>query len=397
MKTQECHICLEDLHKDLVACPCGHIYHEDCIIHALQVNKQCPICRRQTSPHHLIRLFLEIPKPSLLSTSTHTTHNDNRELHERAELLKDRLHRTKEQVEKLLLSLKQVSHQNHTLEKEKEEMLKRVIDVVKENNGIKQKYHKCQLELERQMETSRQLQLNQSILQYLETCDDDALENDLQNPQQVIRALKTTCRYRHDQCQKLVREKTLLKQELERVQALKNTNTRSNSMLNMQGSRIRRKEDCINYKPKQFKKRKVEIQEQTTPLSTDVKSCFSASAYTDVPVRHTDNLVEAPNRRHMGYLKGFGGAPVLNIKQGTSKPICRQGYDETGKLTTYFFPTCPSTRGPVQSSVKPTKTIRHLSTSTLDKFAEKSRQSRTKARTMTNQGLQSWITTNNSE
>lgn len=42
----ECIICLSSLESDLLAAPCGHVYHENCLTTWVNVNKSCPLCKK---------------------------------------------------------------------------------------------------------------------------------------------------------------------------------------------------------------------------------------------------------------------------------------------------------------------------------------------------------------
>lgn len=49
-----CAICLGDLRDDHTTSlsGCGHVFHSACIVHALQHNRSCPLCRFQPSTSH---------------------------------------------------------------------------------------------------------------------------------------------------------------------------------------------------------------------------------------------------------------------------------------------------------------------------------------------------------
>lgn len=57
----ECIICMESLEADshMSACPCGHVFHEDCLFRWLSSDQQtCPQCRAHVEESSVIkRLF----------------------------------------------------------------------------------------------------------------------------------------------------------------------------------------------------------------------------------------------------------------------------------------------------------------------------------------------------
>lgn len=42
----ECPICFHDIitQKNIMALPCGHLFHEKCITSWIKINRVCPIC-----------------------------------------------------------------------------------------------------------------------------------------------------------------------------------------------------------------------------------------------------------------------------------------------------------------------------------------------------------------
>lgn len=59
-----CTICRDTLHwgPHPQSLPCGHVYHESCIIIWLQNNSNCPFCRQTTTFEQLQRIFLQKPE-----------------------------------------------------------------------------------------------------------------------------------------------------------------------------------------------------------------------------------------------------------------------------------------------------------------------------------------------
>ncbi|KAJ0409018.1 hypothetical protein ATCC90586_005202 [Pythium insidiosum] len=319
VKSQECHICLEDLRQDLAACPCGHVYHEMCILQAMEVNAQCPICRRQANGRQLIRLYFDVPADSNASgTGTATisvsTSGDRygdshtAALNDRVAVLIDRLQWQKKQHEMLLTEMKRLRHQSEQLLTDKQTLMQRVTALEMNKNELLSKVAKYQVELSRQAEASRQMALNQSIINYLNTCDGEALEEEVQNPRELIAALKKACKFRHDQYQKVVKEKMRLKAMLQGagpqpVVARKSEEAderafgKARLKSPMENKRVLHAHDYAQ-PPHEMKKRRVTISPPPAAMNTaqpaatspfvpraEPSSAFRANAYTDVAVR----------------------------------------------------------------------------------------------------------------
>lgn len=219
VKSQECHICLEELRQDLVACPCGHVYHHACILQALQVNTQCPICRRYAAESHLITLYFDVPgeapsphraDPSSISSSSGDGGGANSrdefrsrpaeemhvaKLNERVSMLVERLQWQKKQYDLLIVEMKRVRHQSEQLVMDKQALMQRVSNLEANKSVLVNKVAKYQIELSRQAEQARQTAVNQSIIAYLNTCDAEAMEEEIQNPRELIMALKKACAF----------------------------------------------------------------------------------------------------------------------------------------------------------------------------------------------------------
>jgi hypothetical protein len=388
-KTQECHICLEDLRAELVACPCGHVYHYECIVQALEVNKQCPICRGRATPSQLIRLFLEVPEPSAEQSNAHLVVNAQSShepqvaaLNERLAVVIEALRWQKKQNDVVVEQLKSSRHQTEQLYVDKQTLLQRVGALETNKNELLSKVAKYQIELSRQAEAARQLAVNQSILNYLNTCDADALEDDVQNPRELVAALKKACKFRHDQYQKVVKEKAKLKAMVQTLQQQLggggvhhdvDDETSVIGHMNRAGkhkmkspAEAKRSYSATEYTtshPHEVKKRKVTISPaggaaasaSTSATASGLpsfaprgeSSTFRSSAYTDVAVRPlaaTNNLPRNatgfarsnfnPNQYGSYNLMPSHEPPV----QASDRAVCRRGYDETGKLTNYFIP-----------------------------------------------------------
>ncbi len=51
----DCKICFEP-RKNTASTPCGHLFCWDCILKYAQIKAECPICRAQVQPKHLVRV-----------------------------------------------------------------------------------------------------------------------------------------------------------------------------------------------------------------------------------------------------------------------------------------------------------------------------------------------------
>ncbi|KAF1332003.1 hypothetical protein FI667_g3770, partial [Globisporangium splendens] len=409
VKSQECHICLEELRQDLVACPCGHVFHHACILQALQVNTQCPICRRYAAESHLISLYFDVPgePPSATNQSNPSggansrDHNGEGEpaeeeaqvakLNERVSMLVERLQWQKKQYDLLIAEMKRVRHQSEQLVMDKQALMQRVSNLEANKSVLVNKVAKYQIELSRQAEQARQTAVNQSIVNYLNTCDAEAMEEEIQNPRELIMALKKACKFRHDQYQKVVKEKTQLKAMLQSVQQ---------HLPHHPQQQLQQKEDdrigkgklkggfsngsskrhySMDYAntaaphPLELKKRKTDpsslnsIPAPTVPESSapvhftprNESAGFRANAYSDVSVRPVTAARPTfsrssfnPNQYGAYNLTPANEPPV----QMSNHAVCRRGYDETGKLTNFFLAKEPK-RGATHSGQQQQKTI----------------------------------------
>ncbi|TMW68656.1 hypothetical protein Poli38472_006124 [Pythium oligandrum] len=384
-KSQECHICLEELRQDLTACPCGHVYHEDCILQALEVNPHCPSCRGRATPRQLIRLYFDVPSNGDNSGdgsfvgSLHSGGADDAQvaaLNERVSILVERLQWQKKQHDMLLAEMKRLRHQSEQLMVDKQTLMQRVATLDVSRKDLQSKVAKYQIELSRQAAAARQMEVNQSIINYLNTCDGDALEDEIQNPRELITALKKACKFRHDQYQKVIKEKTRLKSM---VQSLQNRyegapSSSASHEMNDRVGKSKMKSPMENKRsypneyttphPLEPKKRRVTISPAgavslpgaslsaaaASSLAPNFAPCletsaFRASAYTDVSIRPVHQGMPRPqsgftrssynpNQYGSYNLTPSVEAPV----QATNHAVCRRGYDETGKLTNFFVP-----------------------------------------------------------
>lgn len=402
---QECHICLEELRQELAACVCGHVFHHACILQALQVSSQCPICRRFVSETHVVSLYFELPEPSCGATAaagtTAVQYPDSgvgstahvEKLSERVSALVERLKWQKKQYDALGAELKRTRDQSEQLVSDKQGLLQRVAALEANKSVLVNKVAKYQIELSRQAEATRQMTINQSIISFLDSCDSEAMEEEIQNPRELIIALKKACallhfkargvcvrvvvtllltdlsvggcvcstgKFRHDQYQKVVKEKARLKAMLQSSQLQQPPPQQSdNGKGKLRSSFDNTKRLYAEYTPPvphplELKKRKTESGQVSValspPSSADLahftqaseSAGFRANAYSDVSVRPVTNA--RPTFSRSSYNPNQYGAyniTPVNVPpvQASSHTVCRRGYDETGKLTNFFFPS----------------------------------------------------------
>ncbi|CAI5704956.1 unnamed protein product [Peronospora effusa] len=378
---QECHICLEELRRDLVASPCGHVFHHVCILQALQVKSQCPICRRRTDDADLVTLYFDVPSVNEASNGSETqdlpplqASGEINSLSSRVNMLMERIQWQNKQQERLVDELRRLRSQSEQLIMDKNTLAHRVGSLQATKTDLLNKIARYQIELTRQTEAARRVSVNQSIINYLETCDASAMEEEIQNPRELIMALKKACKFRHDQYQKVVKEKMRLKEMLNnsltqttqhqasgnaRVFKTKVRTASTTSETKREYSTPTAFETGVQPQIMETKKRKIDSSSVTPNLmpfyeqqSNDASvgftprldlAGFCSNAYSDVPIRPPSNPRQTFGRSSFSSnqygafgLMPSGQTPVqMTTSQAT---VCRRGYDETGKLTNFFLP-----------------------------------------------------------
>ncbi|KAG7393698.1 hypothetical protein PHYPSEUDO_004461 [Phytophthora pseudosyringae] len=376
--SQECHICLEELRSELVAAPCGHVFHHVCILQALQVNTQCPICRRRTGDADLITLYFDVPGAGeatgaeLHALRPAQASGDSVALSSRVNTLMERIQWQNKQQERLVDELRRLRCQSEQLLADKQTLAQRVGGLEAAKSELLTKVARYQLELTRQAEAARRSSVNQSIVNYLDTCDASAMEEEIQNPRELIMALKKACKFRHDQYQKVVKEKTRLKEMLRNTQPLaEQQHSGGHARV---GKSKARSAGAVAFESKRAyptfgpgleppvadnKKRKVDsssvgsnpmpfFEQQGndgglgfTPRTESAG--FRANAYSDVLIRPPSSSRQTFGRSNFNPNQ-YGAFNLMPSDQppvqmaGPQAAVCRRGYDETGKLTNFFLP-----------------------------------------------------------
>ncbi|POM67543.1 Hypothetical protein PHPALM_16440 [Phytophthora palmivora] len=373
LANQECHICLEELRRDLVAAPCGHVFHHICIIQALQVNTQCPICRRQTRDADLITLYFDVPSANTVQVQEikpAEASGDNVTLSSRVNTLMERIQWQNKQQERLVEELRRLRTQSEHLVADKQTLARRVGGLEATKTELLTKVARYQMELARQTEAARRSSVNQSILDYLETCDASAMEEEIQNPSELIMALKKACKFRHDQYQKVVKEKMRLKEMLRNSQPqpaqqltggnakVGKNKTRSATTFETKRAYTTSATFGTGLQQMENKKRKIDASVESNPMSfyqqqsnddgleftpRSESAGFRANAYSDVSIRPPPSSRQTfgrnnfnPNQYGAFNLTPSSQAPIQ--MDGPQAAVCRRGYDETGKLTNFFLP-----------------------------------------------------------
>ncbi|KAG6609836.1 uncharacterized protein IUM83_00902 [Phytophthora cinnamomi] len=375
--SQECHICLEELRRDLAAAPCGHVYHHVCILQALQVNTQCPICRRRTGDADLVTLYFDVPGGNDAAASPQKpaqASGDSAELSARVNTLMERIQWQNKHQQQLMDELRRLRSQSEQLLVDKQTQEHRVRGLEAAKNELLNKVARYQMELSRQAEAARRSSVNQSIINYLETCDASALEEEIQNPRELIMALKKACKFRHDQYEKVVKEKMRLKEMLRNTQPQPAQQPQSAGSARVgrpkgraatapletkrpypSGSNAMGFGTGIQPPVVENKKRKIDSVPSMafvgqhgsgdvvgfTPRSESAG--FRANAYSDVSIRPPPSARQTfgrsnynPNQYGAFNLTPASQPPVQMA--GPQAAVCRRGYDETGKLTNFFLP-----------------------------------------------------------
>uniref|UniRef100_M4BFU7 RING-type domain-containing protein n=1 Tax=Hyaloperonospora arabidopsidis (strain Emoy2) TaxID=559515 RepID=M4BFU7_HYAAE len=384
--TQECHICLEELRRDLVTAPCGHVFHHVCILQALHVNPQCPICRRRTDDSNLITLYFDVSNVHETVSSSRSEEmgtlapvansGDTKALSSRVNSLMERIQWQNKQQDRLVDELRRLRSQSELLLADKQTLSERVGALQDTKTELLIKVARYQMELTRQTEAARQSSVNQSILRYLETCDAAALEEEIRNPTELIVALKKACKFRHDQYQKVVKEKIRLKEilhnnlqpfsgQLQRTPATdrvaKTKHRAPTRALETKRAYLTPSAEVgMGLQPQMMtnKKRKMDA---TSSVAVDPVPCVEHKgnddsfgwnprlesmgfAYSDVPIRPPPPVSRQFFGRSNFYSNQYGASsstpssrPVVQTT-GSQAAGCRRGYDETGKLTNFFRP-----------------------------------------------------------
>ncbi|CAH0477097.1 unnamed protein product [Peronospora belbahrii] len=426
---QECHICLEELRRDLVASPCGHVFHHICILQALQVNSQCPICRRRTGDADLVTLYFDVPSANEAPNGSETqdfppvqASGEINTLSSRVNMLMERIQWQNKQQERLVDELRRLRSQSEQLVLDKQALAQRLGSLQATKTDLLNKVARYQMELTRQTEAARRSSVNQSIINYLETCDASTMEEEIQNPRELIMALKKACKFRHDQYQKVVKEKMRLKEML--------TNSLSQPLQHqtsgcsrMPRTKARTASAAFETKrayttqaayetgiPSQVleKKRKIDSSTVTSnPMPffeqqgneagleynprSDLES-FCANAYSDVPIRPPPNQRQTLGRSNFNPNQ-YGAFGVIPSSQppvqmtSSQADVCRRGYDETGKLTNFFLPKEADLRSMPREKMIPS--MQHLLNS-----QSRSQQQRVTSNDRQEYALTNWLRNN---
>ena len=56
----ECSICMEQMVKDLVSTPCGHVFHSVCLYNNQEYRSMCPLCRQRVQSMKNSNISLKI-------------------------------------------------------------------------------------------------------------------------------------------------------------------------------------------------------------------------------------------------------------------------------------------------------------------------------------------------
>ncbi|CAJ1028884.1 SNF2 family N-terminal domain/Zinc finger, C3HC4 type (RING finger)/Ring finger domain/RING-type zinc-finger/Prokaryotic RING finger family 4/Helicase conserved C-terminal domain containing protein, putative [Leishmania lindenbergi] len=77
LESRECIICLDTVNRPAIL-PCAHVFCEECITHALQATRRCPLCKRNSRPSELLLVPVEILGPTAQQLQTSAGGGDDR-------------------------------------------------------------------------------------------------------------------------------------------------------------------------------------------------------------------------------------------------------------------------------------------------------------------------------
>ncbi|CEG42110.1 hypothetical protein PPTG_13607 [Plasmopara halstedii] len=291
---------------------------------------------------------------------------DDVALSSRLNMLMERVQWQNTQQERLVNELRRLRGVSEKLLYDKEMLVQRVEELEATKNELISKVVRYQMDLSRQAEVVRKFSVNQSIIHYLETCDASAMEEEIQNPRELIMALKKACKFRHDQYEKVVKEKLHLKEMLRSVHprlthqqidgniSMARNKAQSASSMAFENKSAsptfteqivveskKRKIESTSISASAMLLRKQQVNDEDLKFPHQFEPVGSrAVAYSDVPLRPP-----ASSRDVFGH-SNFNSSGVFHLKPSSCPPlqnlvphatVCRHGHDETGKLTNSFW------------------------------------------------------------
>jgi len=156
----DCSICLADLTRgSLLVTPCGHPFHQPCLLQSLEHKPLCPLCKARVREAACHALFLPSVNGGILDTSLT---GETLELREKVQLLESQLRESQEGHKKMHSRLKDVEAKRATMMGE----LKALAHTYKVNEENRRAAEQTVVELEvRLAEQTRTAEQLQSLVQ----------------------------------------------------------------------------------------------------------------------------------------------------------------------------------------------------------------------------------------
>ncbi|XP_071482024.1 E3 ubiquitin-protein ligase TRAIP-like [Diadema antillarum] len=198
-----CSICADFFESDhvVVATPCGHVFHEHCLLQWINTSSTCPQCRQRTTQRSIVRLFFEVQDEEDGQLDPTRLKNQLGEL--QAEL-------SKKQKEKsdLLEENDHLSDRTKTLDKNIKKLTKRLTDEQSTNEALKKQLSVMSYRMDEAKEAKREAKKLREKLQLFERYEAvmsqnaDRVEDMLRDVGDGPRAVKELATY----CTSLKRE-----------------------------------------------------------------------------------------------------------------------------------------------------------------------------------------------
>ncbi|XP_041479605.1 E3 ubiquitin-protein ligase TRAIP-like [Lytechinus variegatus] len=158
-----CSICSDYFESDqtVVSCPCGHVFHEHCLLQWLESSTTCPQCRRHTTSRKLIRLFFEVQEPEDGEVDATSLKNEVGEL--QAEIC-----RKKKEIADLVEESAHNSERVVTLNKNIKKVTKKLSDEQSTNEALKKQLDVMSFRMDEAKEAKREAKRLREKLKFLE-------------------------------------------------------------------------------------------------------------------------------------------------------------------------------------------------------------------------------------
>ncbi|XP_030843105.1 E3 ubiquitin-protein ligase TRAIP [Strongylocentrotus purpuratus] len=158
-----CSICADYFESDqtCVSCPCGHVFHEHCLLQWLETSTTCPQCRRHTTSRKLIKLYFEVQPPE-------DGHLDAASLKNEVGTLEVDICRKKKEISDLIAENAHNSDRVVTLNKNNKKILKKLSDEQSTNEALKKQLDLMSYRMDEAKEAKRETKRLREKLKFLE-------------------------------------------------------------------------------------------------------------------------------------------------------------------------------------------------------------------------------------